>query len=72
LVLDIFAGSNATGEAAEKLDRKWVTIDTDHSYLAVSAFRFVDELDPEEARGLYSHLMEAPAVDDFIAPDREV
>jgi hypothetical protein len=28
----------------------------------------VDELDPQEARELYSHLMEAPSVDDYIAP----
>ncbi len=66
--MDIFAGSNSTGEAAEKLDRKWVAIEMGHSYLAASAFRFVDELNPQEARELYSHLMEAPSVDDYIAP----
>jgi site-specific DNA-methyltransferase (cytosine-N4-specific) len=68
LVLDIFAGSNATGEAAEKLDRKWIALDMEHPYLATSAFRFVDELNPQQARDLYSHLMETPSVDDFIAP----
>jgi site-specific DNA-methyltransferase (cytosine-N4-specific) len=68
LVLDIFPGSNTTGEAAERLDRKWIAFEMDHSYLAASAFRFVDELNPQEARELYSHLMEAPSVDDYIAP----
>ncbi|MBI3001681.1 MAG: hypothetical protein HYY46_24980 [Deltaproteobacteria bacterium] len=60
--MDIFAGSNATGEAAEKLDRKWIAFEMEHSYLAASAFRSVDELNPQEARQLYSHLMEAPSM----------
>ncbi len=68
LVLDIFAGSNTTGEAAENLDRKWIAIEMEHSYLAASAFRFVDELNSQEARGLYSHLIESPSVGDYIAP----
>ena len=34
----------------------------------IGAFRFVDELNPQKARGLYSHLMEAPSVDEYIAP----
>lgn len=71
MVLDIFAGSNSTGEAAERLDRKWIAFEMEHSYLAASAFRFVDELNPPEARELYSHLMEAPAVDDYIAPGQK-
>lgn len=66
--MDIFAGSNATGEAAERLDRKWIAFEMEHSYLAASAFRFVDELNLQEATELYSHLMEAPSVDDYIAP----
>ena len=68
LVVDIFAGSNVTGEAAERLDRKWIAFEMEHSYLAASAFRLVDELNPQEARELYSHLMEAPSVDNYIAP----
>jgi len=68
LVLDIFAGSNTTGEAAESLDRKCLALEIEHSYLAASAFRFVDELNPEGARELYSHLIEASSVDKFIAP----
>ena len=34
----------------------------------IGAFRFVDELNPQQAKELYSHLMEAPSVDEYIAP----
>lgn len=40
LVLDPFAGSCATGEAAERLSRKWVCIDTDKNYLQGAQLRF--------------------------------
>lgn len=42
-VLDIFAGSNTTGLAAEKLDRKWLSFDSSLDYLQTSAFRFLDD-----------------------------
>ncbi len=40
LVLDPFAGSNVTGEVAEKLGRRWITIEIDETYLKASKFRF--------------------------------
>lgn len=40
LVLDPFAGSNITGLVAETLDRRWVSVDVDESYLAGSITRF--------------------------------
>ncbi len=40
LVLDIFAGSNITGEAAEHLDRRWIAIELAEEYLEGSKFRF--------------------------------
>jgi DNA modification methylase len=43
LVLDIFAGSNTTGEAAERLGRRWLSCDLDCSYVAASVFRFVED-----------------------------
>ena len=55
-VLDIFAGSNTTGSAAEKLDRRWLAFEKDHTYLATSAFRFVDELPAEDLATLWSRL----------------
>lgn len=42
-ILDPFAGSNATGEAAETLGRRWISIDIESEYLRGSMFRFFDE-----------------------------
>jgi site-specific DNA-methyltransferase (cytosine-N4-specific) len=53
---DIFAGSNTTVSAAEKLDRHWLAFEKDRTYLAASAFRFVDELPAEELATLWSRL----------------
>jgi hypothetical protein len=55
-VLDTFAGSNTTGSAADKLDRRWMAFEKDRTYLAASAFRFVDELPTEELTTLWSRL----------------
>jgi site-specific DNA-methyltransferase (cytosine-N4-specific) len=41
-VLDIFAGSNATGSAAEQLGRRWLAVDTSREYVLASAFRFME------------------------------
>lgn len=40
LVLDPFAGSNTTGYVAEKLNRKWISIDQVEEYLEASKHRF--------------------------------
>ena len=40
LVLDPFAGSNTTGEASEKLDRKWISVEVDDNYIEGSKGRF--------------------------------
>lgn len=42
-VLDIFAGSNTTGFAAEQIERSWIAFEKEPSYLASSAFRFLDK-----------------------------
>jgi site-specific DNA-methyltransferase (cytosine-N4-specific) len=42
LVLDIFAGSNTTGFVAETTHRNWMAFEESRSYLAASAFRFID------------------------------
>lgn len=41
LVLDLFAGSNTTGEAAESLGRRWLALECNRDYLIGSAFRFM-------------------------------
>jgi hypothetical protein len=55
-VLDIFAGSNTTGSAAEKLGRRWLAFEKDRAYLAASAFRFVDEMPAEDLAVLWTRL----------------
>lgn len=40
LVLDPFGGSNTTGKAAEKLKRRWITIEIAKEYLESSKYRF--------------------------------
>lgn len=40
VLLDPFAGSNITGEAAERLGRRWVAIELVEEYLEGSKFRF--------------------------------
>lgn len=42
-VVDIFAGSNTTGQAAENLGRRWLSIDMDNHYVATSALRFLNK-----------------------------
>lgn len=55
-VLDTFAGSNTTGSAAEKLDRRWAAFEKDRGYLAASAFCFVDEFSAEGLAALWDLL----------------
>lgn len=48
LVLDIFAGSNTTGQVAEVEGRRWLAFELSREYLAASAFRFLDNASPHE------------------------
>ena len=58
IVLDIFAGSNTTGFAAEQLERSWMAFEQEPSYLASSAFRFLDKSQSsKEALTLYECLL---------------
>lgn len=43
LVLDPFAGSNTTGASAEKLQRKWLSIEPNEDYVRASYGRFAEE-----------------------------
>lgn len=57
-VLDIFSGSNTTGFVAEQLERNWLVFEKDLSYLASSAFRFLDKSQtPNDALSLYEDLL---------------
>lgn len=48
IVLDPFAGSNTTGMVAEALERRWLAIEMDQTYLDASMFRF-DQARPSSA-----------------------
>jgi DNA modification methylase len=41
-VVDIFSGSNTTGSVAERTGRKWLSIEQDRAYAALSAVRFME------------------------------
>jgi DNA modification methylase len=43
LVLDIFAGSNTTGQVAQTHGRRWLAFDLSREYVAASTFRFLDK-----------------------------
>ena len=61
IVLDIFAGSNTTGEAAEKEGRRWIAFEERRDYVAASAFRFAGE---DTALGpLYERIMADDSVE---------
>lgn len=48
LILDPFAGSNVSGEAAERLGRKWIGIKINEEYVKGSALRFEKRLEKTE------------------------
>ena len=59
LVLDIFAGSNTTGLAAETTQRRWLAFEKEQQYLAASVLRFLDkDVSEEQARVLYMRLLD--------------
>ncbi|MGH9572363.1 MAG: DNA-methyltransferase [Candidatus Acidiferrales bacterium] len=43
IVLDPFAGSNTTGAAADRLKRRWISVEAKHDYVAASVGRFVGD-----------------------------
>ncbi len=45
IILDPFAGSNVTGEACERLNRRWIAIELNYEYVAGSKFRFEEKID---------------------------
>ncbi len=56
MVLDIFGGSGTTGEACEKLGRRWQTIDLSRDYVRASMFRFVTDRTDEEVQALLDQI----------------
>ena len=67
-VLDIFAGSNTTGAAAESLNRRWIAFEIDQTYLAASAFRFLDNKIENIAGMLYEKLSSEKVIETIAIP----
>jgi site-specific DNA-methyltransferase (cytosine-N4-specific) len=64
IVLDIFAGSNITGQVAETEGRRWLAFDLSKEYVAASAFRFLTRANTHsEMRNLYSRILTGETVD---------
>ncbi|MEE3490670.1 MAG: site-specific DNA-methyltransferase [Methanobrevibacter sp.] len=48
LVVDIFAGSNTTGFVADSLNRRYISIEQRLNYVAMSSFRFLNDIENAE------------------------
>lgn len=57
IVLDPFAGSNTTGAAAEAGERKWIAFEEDKTYLAASAFRFMQSYEDNAVVETFNQLL---------------
>lgn len=56
IVLDIFAGSNTTGFAAEALNRNWFAFESNREFLVTSIFRFLEDRPIQELKKVVSLL----------------
>jgi DNA modification methylase len=64
IVVDIFAGSNTTGQVAEMHKRHWLAFELELEYLATSALRFMSkEARPSDMKQVYSAIMRGETLD---------
>jgi site-specific DNA-methyltransferase (cytosine-N4-specific) len=64
LVLDIFGGSNTTGQVAEEEGRRWMSFEMEPGYVAASAFRFFEKgIPPNEIRILHDRIISGDSLD---------
>lgn len=64
IVLDIFAGSNTTGQVAESLKRRWLSFELAREYVSASAFRFLtNQNTTTEMREIFDLIMSGRPVD---------
>ncbi len=64
LVVDIFAGSNTTGQVAETIGRRWIAFDDHLEYLAASAFRFLSKKSTAaQTKEVYERILNDDCVD---------
>lgn len=58
LVLDIFAGSNTTGQVAEAEGRRWLAFELSPEFVAASAFRFIGRSTSHDGiRAIYARVL---------------
>lgn len=63
-VLDIFAGSNTTGQSAEAEERQWLAFEERLDYTAASIFRFMPkDCTEEQLRATYERVLSGESVD---------
>lgn len=67
-VLDIFAGSNTTGAAAESLGRKWIAFEINQNYLTTSSFRFLNRTDENIVKELYEKISSGNVTETITIP----
>jgi DNA modification methylase len=64
LVLDIFSGSNTTGQVAQAERRTWLAFELSREYVAASAFRFLNNQNtPDEMRQIFDRVQGGETVD---------
>jgi DNA modification methylase len=64
LILDIFAGSNTTGQVAQAERRRWLAFELSREYVAASAFRFLDKQNTQaEMRRIFDRIQAGETVD---------
>ncbi|MGF6699025.1 DNA modification methylase [Paraburkholderia sp. MM5496-R1] len=64
LVVDIFSGSNTTGQVAQAENRRWMAFEELREYVAASAFRFLDKgTSPDVMRAVHERVMERESVE---------
>ena len=66
VVVDIFSGSNTTGQAAEVLGRRWLSMDLNREYTALSAVRFMDQWSDDEVRRAVARLDAGEVVEIYL------
>lgn len=66
LVVDIFSGSNTTGQAAEELGRRWLGMDLSREYAALSAVRFMDRWSDAQVRQTIAQIDAGRVVDIYL------
>ncbi|MEP7168944.1 MAG: site-specific DNA-methyltransferase [Bacteroidota bacterium] len=62
VVLDIFAGSNTTGEVAERMNRKWLAFELNQQYVASSAFRFLEKGYDKYAKSIFQDIYKGESI----------